>query len=517
MKMSRSLTGLMLVGVLLTGSGVAVFAQAQQSLAVISVTYGTQKQKVQPTGELKVQIDALDAELREAQRLGQTGTLRRLYAKGLRLLAGGAWTDELDFARSLILRTDRLVVDPSAAWDVRLEQIYAPSIALAQPLRAHISLRRPARPRTATQAAQPATQVRDLGTRDGVSRDLRDAPLALRLDVSGVDDGRYQLVVEVSEGTRTLGTVMQPVEIRGGLDAAVARLHQAARTAPETLRASILYPVDRVSLVNRGVLPLGSLDADADFAVAEAVATAAVAGMDPFDGRTGDMKRHYVLESAGEVMPYRLYVPTTYRRGTPAPVVIALHGLGGNENSMFDAYGGGMTRLAEQHGFIVAAPLGYRQDGWYGWEGTINRNDPEAARTAERSEEDVLQVLAQVKSLYTVDETRVYLMGHSMGAIGTWHLGAKYPDVWAALGPIAGIGSPATVERMRDIPQFVVHGDADPTVAVTYSRAMVARMKALDMQVTYIEIPGGDHVAVVAPHLPAMFEFFTQHRKASSR
>jgi hypothetical protein len=36
------------------------------------------------------------------------------------------------------------------------------------------------------------------------------------------------------------------------------------------------------------------------------------AGQDPFAERTGDLKRHYLLESAAEIMPYRLYVPTTY-------------------------------------------------------------------------------------------------------------------------------------------------------------------------------------------------------------
>ena len=75
-----------------------------------------------------------------------------------------------------------------------------------------------------------------------------------------------------------------------------------------------------------------------------------------------------------------------------------------------------------------------------------------------------MQVLARVRQHYKVDDTRIYLMGHSMGAIGTWFLGAKYPDIWAALGTIAGTGSPQTIARMRHIPQFVVHGDADPTV-----------------------------------------------------
>jgi poly(3-hydroxybutyrate) depolymerase len=495
------------------GSAPIVYGQALPSLASLSVTYSTEKQKVRPTGELAQQIADVDVEIREAQRLGRTGELRRLLAKGMRLLAGGEWTSEFEYSRSLVLRTSRTVVDPRTPWDVRLEQIFASSIALTRPLSARVVVRKPAVPATAGAAAQPPVVVRDLGTRDSVSRDLRESPLALVIDLSGLPDGRYQLVVDTLDDTRTLSQTIQAFEIRQGLDVMVDRLEKAAASAPEALRASILFPVDRMRTVNRGVIPLTSFNPAADFAAAEAVAAAAAAGLDPFATATRQVRRHYLLESAAEVMPYRLYVPTTYVRGTPHPVVVALHGLGGTEAQMLDGYGGELAKVAEQHGVIVASPLGYRSDGWYGWQGSISPNDPEAVRSVQRSEEDVLQVLTQVQQHYTVDTSRVYLMGHSMGAIGTWHLGAKYPDMWAALGPVAGIGDPTTVERMRNLPQFVVHGDADPTVAVTFSRAMVARMRALGMNPTYVEVPGGDHNGVFAPHLAAMFEFFLKHKR----
>jgi acetyl esterase/lipase len=54
----------------------------------------------------------------------------------------------------------------------------------------------------------------------------------------------------------------------------------------------------------------------------------------------------------------------------------------------------------------------------------------------------------------------------------------------------------------------VVHGDADPTVAVSGSRVMVAALKSAGANVRYIEVPGGDHSNVVAPNLPGMFDFF---------
>lgn len=502
--------------VALLASAAPALAQALPSLASLSVGYNTQKRAVQPAGALKAQIDAIDREIAEARRLGRTGELRRLLLKGVALLAGGAWTDELEFARSLVIRSDRVIVDSSAAWSVRVEQIYQPSIQLERPLVARVTLRRPpAAPARGGGPPQFPALVKELVTRDGVSRDLRESPLKVTLDLAGVEDGPYALAVEILDGTRALGFTTQAVVVRAGLDATVDRLRRAAATAPESLRVGILYPVNRLELVNRGAMPIANFNPAIDLAAAETIAAAASAGKNPYDGKTGDFKRHYLLESAGEIMPYRLYVPTTYSRTKPHPLVIALHGLGGNEDSLFNGYAGTFQRLAEQHGFIVAAPNGYRADGFYGWagSGSINRDDPETLRTLRRSEDDVMQVLQQVKRLYAVDDTRIYLMGHSMGAIGTWYLAPKFPDVWAALGPIAGIGDPATIERMRHIPQFVVHGDADNTVPVDNSRRMVERMKALGMNVTYIEVPGGDHVGVGVPNLPAMFEFFTNQKR----
>src|SRR6266481_10000921 len=90
-----------------------VSAQALTSLASVRVGYTTRKNTVKPQGELKAQIDALDAQIAEASRLGKTGELRRLFAKGIALLNGRPWTDAIEFSSSLVLRTDRVVVDSS--------------------------------------------------------------------------------------------------------------------------------------------------------------------------------------------------------------------------------------------------------------------------------------------------------------------------------------------------------------------------------------------------------------------
>ena len=521
---------LIAAGVLAILAPTAALPQALLNLSSVRVQYTTRKNTVKPQGELKAQLDALEAQIAEASRLGRNGDVRRLYAKGMTLLAGRAWTDAADFAASLVLRTEHVVADSTQAYPVRLEQIYAPSIELRSPLSARVILRNWPTPATGGGPAQPGEVVKDLGTFDGVGRDLRESPFLFELDVRDVSDGAYTLSVEVSsepavselalrqaQGERVegpLGTSTLNLAIRKGLDEEVARLETAAKTAPDDLRAEILFPVDRLANVNRGRLEARTFDPNKDFPAAAAVAAAVTNGKDPFAGRTGDIKRHYRLDAAREIIPYRTYVPAAYTGAKAFPLIVALHGLGGTEDSFFDGYDKLLPKLAEAHGYIVAAPLGYRVDGFYGWGVGSPPADAARRRTAELSEQDVMQVLQRVKQLYKIDESRIYLMGHSMGGIGTWLIAPKYPDIWAAIAPLSGQGAPATLERIRHIPEIIVHGDADPTVNVSGSRNMVAKLKALGAEYKYIEVPGGLHSDVVAPNLGAVIEFFDAHKKA---
>ncbi len=491
-------------------------AQALTNVSSTMVRYNTRKATVKPQGELKAQIDAVDKEIADAQRLGRIGELRRQVAKGLSLLDGTPWTPALDFQNSLALRSERTVIDSSMPYSLRLEQIYSPSIELTPAITAKVTLRqRVAPPSPGPVTAPVVIPPREVGAFDGVSRDLRESPLAMELDFSGAEDGAYVIATEVFDGTTSIGLTTLGVVLQKGLDAKLRALETSAASVPQGVRADVLYPGDFIKNVNRGRISPGTFNVAAEIAAAEAVVAAAKGGKDPFKGRTGDMERHYPLEGAGEIMPYRVYVPRTYTGAAAVPLVIALHGLGANEDSFFDSYSKLPPQLAEKHGFLMAAPLGYRVDGFYG-STMMSAGDAASKRRVEYSEKDVLEVLRLMKAHYKVDESRIYLIGHSMGAIGTWALGSKYPETWAALVPFSGVGSPTLAERMKGIPQFVVHGDNDATVNVNGSRTMVAALKTAGADVTYIEVAGGNHTDIVVPNLPKAFEFLAAQKKATS-
>ena len=230
-------------------------------------------------------------------------------------------------------------------------------------------------------------------------------------------------------------------------------------------------------------------------------------------------KKTYDFKEANKEMEYALFVPSTYDKEKKSPLIIALHGLGGNPQQFIKTRG--LMEQAEKRGYIVAAPMGYNERGWYGAPGLGlkgGKTDPENLR--ELSEKDVMNVLALVKKNHSVDPDRVYLMGHSMGGGGTFHIGLKHADEWAALGPIARAifgHKPAELEKIKGLPVIMVQGAKDPLVRPETVRPWADQMKKLEMTYEYIEVPDGDHGSVVAQNVPKIFDFFDKHQRKQKK
>lgn len=230
-------------------------------------------------------------------------------------------------------------------------------------------------------------------------------------------------------------------------------------------------------------------------------------------------KRTYDFKEAGKEMEYALYVPKKYKKNTKTPLLVLLHGLGSNPQQVIRYRG--ITEEAEKRGYIVVAPYGYNERGWYGSHGKgkgFGASSKDPKNLGELSEKDVLNVLGIVRKEFTIDENRIYLAGHSMGGGGTMHLGATHPKIWAALGPLAPAvsGSRSILEKMKDTPIMVVAGDNDRLIPIRMVRRWIERMKELKMTHVYKEIEGGDHVNsfVRNPEMIAeLFDFFDKNRR----
>jgi hypothetical protein len=117
-----------------------------------------------------------------------------------------------------------------------------------------------------------------------------------------------------------------------------------------------------------------------------------------------------------------------------------------------------------------------------------------------------LDVLAQLRKEFNVDEKRLYVTGLSMGGYGTWDVIARNPTLFAAAVPFCGGADEATAPVIKDIPIWCFHGGADPTVPTERSRNMIKALKDAGGNPKYTEYPGVGHnswdKAYSEPELP---------------
>ena len=214
-------------------------------------------------------------------------------------------------------------------------------------------------------------------------------------------------------------------------------------------------------------------------------------------------------EIDGSAQFCRAYLPPHYDPGRKWPLVIQLHGYHPAEPAVPTAGTGPTpatrplnTDYADNHDVIVLEPHGRGNTAYQGL-----------------GEVDVLRALRMATERFSVDENRVYLMGESMGGEGVWRIGARHPELFAAIAPTFGgfdIGivvpeqelakmSPAElaflegyasfnqIDSLLNLPVFVHQGDADRSVPVENSRKIVRTLQRWGYDVRYREHPGGAH------------------------
>ena len=207
------------------------------------------------------------------------------------------------------------------------------------------------------------------------------------------------------------------------------------------------------------------------------------------------------MSENGDSLLYRQLGPEKIDTDTKYPLVLFLHGAGerGNDNRAQLQHGAMMfTNPVNLDNYPTFALFPQCPTDSY-W-APVNRGGKKD-ETFFPYEAPMPPTLQAVKELLDefisnnpIDTNRIYIMGLSMGAMGTFEMVCRYPDLFAAAIPICGGVNTKRLQQVETSTSFrIYHGDADPVVPVEFSRDAYTILKAKDVDVEYIEFPGVDH------------------------
>ena len=192
----------------------------------------------------------------------------------------------------------------------------------------------------------------------------------------------------------------------------------------------------------------------------------------------------------GKVRFYNIHIPDSYNGTIPVPLVIVLHGGGGNAKSIEEKTG--FSDLSDDYGFIVVYPegTGRFKHRFLTWNAGYC-----CGYALENDIDDIGFIRELIKTLekrFNIDYDRIYVTGHSNGALLAYRIGAELSDIVAAIAPVAGsIGGYATNDsQLWVIPKpehpvsvIAIHGLLDSHVPYNGGHGSNASGSRIDLSV----------------------------------
>ena len=213
-----------------------------------------------------------------------------------------------------------------------------------------------------------------------------------------------------------------------------------------------------------------------------------------------EFEKNVYVTASGDSLNYRLLRPEIEKEGEKYPLVLFLHGAGergsDNEKQLFHGSQMWLNPLnRENYPAFVLFPQ-CPESGYWAYTERPSSFEPDQM-PFDVPISPIFTILKELLDSYLsmpqVDKQRVYVIGLSMGAMGTYDLVIRYPEVFAAAIPICGTVNPTRLKAAKDVKFRIFHGDADTVVPINGSRQAYKALKAVGADVKYTEFPGTTH------------------------
>jgi len=432
--------------------------------------------------EIRAQVEKLNQAALAAVAAGDRMACVKNESHAIALLHGQDWTAQRAFAAAMTVDLDHAVVAPGDPVKIHLGHSFALDEKMTGSLKVAVSL----------QEGSAGLRARDTELKfvDVPNGDWSRTPQDIEIAAPNVHCVNCRIVVAIGDPavrkTAPLRILPGLADLNKRIAAANGRV--AALEAKPDMAAELAPIQYRLSLTD-----------EASFNEADTALGAVEAGGRPWAGRRGDFRMAYRSSVDNTLQPYRLFVPSAYDGSKAFPLILALHGVGRDENFYFDSVEDGQIKaIAEKRGYIVACPRGRDPLSLFGGDG----------------ERDAMDVLASVRGFFKVDPARVYLAGHDTGGAAAWSIAMHRPGVFAALSasaPAVFFLTPDDMAGLKAVPQVVVQGDQDTQVPVKQTRLFTEAARKAGAKVKYLEISGAGHADVAGSALTEMFDWFDAH------
>ncbi|KAA6322141.1 Endo-1 4-beta-xylanase/feruloyl esterase [termite gut metagenome] len=256
-------------------------------------------------------------------------------------------------------------------------------------------------------------------------------------------------------------------------------------------------------------------------AVCLLVTTPSVYAQDAYPSNYDSYEKKVFVSLSGDTLRYRLLSPELKNESKQYPVIIFLHGSGerGTDNEKQLTHGGQMflnpVNREQYPAFVISPQCSIKEYWGYSSRPVSLIPDNMAIEEATPLTKSLKELLDTFLAMPQVDKTRIYIMGLSMGGMGTFDMVCRYPELFAAAIPICGSVNPKRLVNAKGVSFRIFHGDADKTVPVEGSRTTYKTLKAHGIQAEYIEFPGYEHNSwTSAFNYPDFMEWlFSQKKK----